>query len=114
MSARAHPFHLSSVRRWCIMPSLFYILVHHSQGSAIWARKYFEINAVFLLISILHNMSSTFQEVLFENPWHKVTGAEHLKWPPFSRFSSITLDLVVLDTPFLLSIPPKTDMPDLD
>ena len=46
-----------------------------SPGSAIYARNYFEVNAVFLLICILHTMSFNIQEILLENPWHKVTKA---------------------------------------
>ena len=41
---------------------------------------------------------STIKEVLFKNPWHNVVGAWHPKWPPLSRYSLITLDLVGLDT----------------
>ena len=41
--------------------------------------------------------------MLFENPWHKVTGALNPKWPPLTRFLSITLDLEGLEKTALTS-----------
>ena len=55
---------------------------------------------------------STFQEVLFENLWRKVTGAWYPKYPPLSWYSSITLDLEGLDSQFSLSILHEIDISD--
>ena len=71
-----------------------------SPGSAIQARNNFEVNGVLLLICILHTMSFNTSECVFEYLWYKITGAWSTKWPPLSAISSVTLDLVELDTQF--------------